>query len=153
MTPEERREYVRTNRTAVFGHDRKDDGPAMSLVHYASDPDGTIVVSTTAGRAKTRAVSRDGKVSLCVLDEQWPPTYLNVYCEATVDDDFDHAVDTMMRVGGAIAGQELDASVRPLLETKAKDEGRVTIRLRPYATFATAPGQTGPEDTPAGRPW
>src|SRR5207253_9703158 len=85
-TPEERREYVRTTRTAVFGHDRKDDGPAMSLVHYASDPDGTIVVSTTAGRAKTRAVSRDGKVSLCVLDEQWPPTYLNVYCEATVDD-------------------------------------------------------------------
>jgi len=38
-----------------------------------------------AARAKAGAVRRDSKVSLCVLDEQWPPTYMVVYCDAKVE--------------------------------------------------------------------
>ena len=81
MTPEERREFVRDHRTAVFGYGRAADGPAMSIVYYAMDGDD-LLVSTMGGRAKARAVARNPKVSLCVLDEQWPPTYLQVYCRA-----------------------------------------------------------------------
>src|SRR5690349_6553698 len=100
MNEEEQVRFIRDHRTAVFGFNRATTGPAMSLVYYATDPDGTIVVSTTEERAKTKAVARDGKVSMCILDEQWPPSYLNVYCTAEVDADEEMAADTMMRIGG-----------------------------------------------------
>ena len=32
MLPSERREFVRTHRTCVFGYGRQTDGPAMSIV-------------------------------------------------------------------------------------------------------------------------
>jgi hypothetical protein len=41
-----------------------------------------VLVSTTAARGKVRAVARDGKVGLCVLDERWPFAYLQVYADA-----------------------------------------------------------------------
>ncbi len=76
---------------------------------------------------------------MCVLDEQWPPTYLQVYCRAELDTDEERTVDLMMAIGGVMAGKPLDASVRPLVAQGAKTEGRVVLRLRPYATFETPP--------------
>ena len=38
-----------------------------------------------------------------------------------------------------MAGAPLDASVRPLVAEGATKEGRVVLRLRPYATFETPP--------------
>jgi hypothetical protein len=46
----------------MFGYPREHDGPAMSIVYYP-------------------------KVSLRVLDEQWPPSYLQIDCDATTDTD------------------------------------------------------------------
>jgi hypothetical protein len=37
-----------------------------------------LLVSTMHDRAKAKAVARQGKVSLCVLDERWPFSYLQV---------------------------------------------------------------------------
>ncbi len=145
MNAEERREFVRTHRTAVLGYTRKEDGPAMSVIYYTTEPDDTILVSTMGDRAKAKACARIGKASLCVLDEQWPTTYLQVYCDVTVDDDFEQAVDAMMRIGGVMAGRELDPSVRPLVEEGARAEGRVVLRLRPYTTFETPPKHVSSE--------
>ena len=92
----ERREFVRKHRTCIFGYNRKNDGPAMTVVYYVLDGDD-LLISTMAARAKALAVQRDPKVSLCVLDEQWPLTYLQVYGDATVEEDFDQAVDVMRR--------------------------------------------------------
>jgi PPOX class probable F420-dependent enzyme len=136
MTPEERRQFVRDHRTAVFGYGRRDDGPAMSIVFYVMDGE-EILISTMAERAKAKAAARDAKVSLCVLDEQWPPTYLQVYCEATVEADFDVVVDVMMAIAGVMAGQAMPEDVRPMVAEGARAEGRVVLRLRPYATFHT----------------
>ncbi len=72
LLPSERREFVRTHRTCVFGFGRKIDGPAMSVVYYVPNDDDELLVSTMAGRGKSRAVGRNPKVSLCVLDERWP---------------------------------------------------------------------------------
>jgi PPOX class probable F420-dependent enzyme len=137
MITDEHRAFIRNNRTAVFGYSRNADGPAMSLVYYVVDDDGTIVVSTMAHRAKARAAAREPRVSICVLDEQWPPSYVNVYCDAEIEEDLDTAADTMMRIGGVMAGNALDESVRPILVETARKEERVTLRLRPYAAFAT----------------
>ena len=138
MTPEERKQFVLDHRTAIFGYRRAKHGPAMSIVYYSADPE-EIVVSTMAERAKAKAVARDPKVSLCVLDEQWPPSYLQVYCDATIDTDFDFVVDVMMRIAGVMAGAPMSEEVRPMVEDGARVEKRVAIRLRPYASFYTPP--------------
>jgi len=137
MTPEERRAFVRDHRTAIFGYNRTSDGPAMSIVYYVMEDDDTILVSTMRERAKAKAVARLPKVSLCVLDEQWPPTYLQVYCDAEVDTDATLTVDVMMGIAELMAGKPLDESVRPLVAEGAEKEGRIVLRLRPYATFET----------------
>lgn len=139
MLPSERREFVRTHRTCVFGYRRRDDGPAMSVVYYIPTDADELLVSTMAGRGKARVVDRDGKVSLCVLDERWPFAYLQVYADATVEEDRDLAVDVMMAVAGRMSGQPLGDEARPHIEAMCGRENRVVIRCRPYSTYATPP--------------
>ena len=140
MTPEERRTFVRDHRTAIFGYNRASDGPAMSIVYYVIDADDTILVSTMRERAKAKAIARNRNVSMCVLDEQWPPTYLQVYCHAEIDTDEERTIDLMMAIAEVMAGKPLDdEALRPLVAQGAKKEGRLVLRLRPYATFETPP--------------
>lgn len=144
MTPEQRRQFVLDHRTAIFGYGRTEHGPAMSIVFYDADPK-EIVVSTMAERAKAKAVARGSKVSLCVLDEQWPPSYLQVYCDAEIDTEFDSVVDVMMRIAGVMAGTPMSDEVRPMVEEGARIEKRVALRLKPYATFYTPPRHVNSE--------
>ena len=144
MNATERREFVRSHRTAVFGYQRKAHGPAMSIVYYVMDGDD-ILVSTMAARGKASAVRRNSKVSLCVLDEAWPPTYLVVYCDATVETEETAVVDLMMRIAGVMAGKPMPEAVRPMVAEGARREERVALRLRPYATFYTPPRHVNSE--------
>lgn len=139
MIPSERREFVRTHRTCVFGYRRRHDGPAMSIVYYVPTEDDELLVSTMAGRGKARAAAKDGKVSLCVLDERWPFAYLQVYADVSVERDRDLVVDVMMAVAGRMSGQQLAEEARPAVEAMATEEDRVVLRCRPYATFAQPP--------------
>jgi PPOX class probable F420-dependent enzyme len=138
MDQAERREFVRKHRTCIFGYNRKNDGPAMTVVYYLMDGDD-MLISTMAARGKALAVQRNPKVSICVLDEQWPLTYLQVYGDATLEEDFEAAVDVLRRVVDLMAGEEMPASKLPEIQRMARDEQRVVIRVRPYATFATPP--------------
>lgn len=139
MLPSERRAFVRTHRTCVFGYSRRHDGPAMSIVYYIPTDDDELLVSTMAARGKARAVTRDGKVSLCVLDERWPFAYLQVYADAVLERNHDVVVDVMMAAAGRMSGQPLNEGARPFIEAMANDEDRVVVRCRPYATFAQPP--------------
>jgi PPOX class probable F420-dependent enzyme len=139
MLPSERRTFVRTHRTCIFGYARRSDGPSMSVVYYIPTDEDELLVSTMGGRAKARVLARTGKVSLCVLDERWPFAYVQVYCDARVDADPALVVDVMMAVGGRMSGQPLPDAARPLVEAMATEEHRVVIRCRPYATFAQPP--------------
>ena len=139
MRPSERREFVRTHRTCVFGYRRRNDGPAMSIVYYIPTDTDELLVSTMADRGKARTVERDGKVSLCVLDERWPFAYLQVYADATIERDRDLVVDVMMAVAGRMSGQPLGDEARPYVAEMSERENRVVIRCRPYATYAQPP--------------
>lgn len=139
MLPSERRTFVRSHRTCVFGYRRIHDGPAMSIVYYVPTEDNELLVSTMAARSKTKAVERDGKVSLCVLDERWPFAYLQVYADATVERDRDLVIDVMMAVAGRMSGQPLGEEGRPFVEAMAEQEDRVVVRCKPYVTFAQPP--------------
>ena len=138
MNREERRGFVASHRTAIFGYNRRQDGPAMSVVYYVLDGED-ILVSTMAARAKAKAVERNGKVALCVLDEQWPLTYLQVYCDAKVETGHDANVDLAMRIAGVMAGNAMPEEVRPMIAEGVRRENRVVLRLTPYATFETPP--------------
>jgi hypothetical protein len=139
MLPSERREFVRTHRTCIFGYGRRRDGPAMSVVYYVPTDGDELLVSTMGGRAKAKAVARAGKVSLCILDERWPFSYLQVYCDAQLDRDPTLVVDVMLAVGGRMSGQPLPEAARPLVQAMAEKEARVVLRCRPYETFAQPP--------------
>ena len=139
MLPSERRAFVNTHRTCVLGYARREDGPAMSVVYYIPTDDGELLVATMGARAKAKAAERVGKVSLLVLDEQFPVGYLQVYCDVAVERDPDVVVDVMMAVAGRMSGEPLGEDARPFVAQMAEDEGRVVLRCRPYATFATPP--------------
>jgi PPOX class probable F420-dependent enzyme len=136
MNRDERRDFVAGHRTAIFGYGRRKDGPAMTVVYYVFDGD-EILVSTMAARAKAKAVDRNQKVSLCVLDEQWPPTYVQVSCDAKLETDPEANVDLAMRIAGLMAGKPMPEDVRPLIAEGVRREDRVVLRLTPYATFHT----------------
>jgi PPOX class probable F420-dependent enzyme len=138
MDRTERREFVRKHRTCIFGYNRRKDGPAMTVVYYVLDGDD-LLISTMAARAKALAVRRNPKVSLCILDEQWPLTYLQVYGDAALEEDFGQAVDVLRRVIDLMAEKDVTSAKLPEIEQMAREENRVVIRVRPYATFATPP--------------
>ena len=48
-------------------------------------------------------------------------------------------VDLMMRIAGVMAGQPMPDGVRPIVAEGARREGRVVLRLTPYATFESPP--------------
>lgn len=163
MDQAERRDFVRNHRTAIFGYNRREDGPAMTVVYYVLDPDSDdILVSTMAERQKAKAVARTGKVSLCVLDEQWPLTYLQVYGDAVIEDDLEAATDLMRRIIVLMGeGQEVPEEKMAAVRKMCADEHRVVVRITPYATFATPPRHThSPDDidtlthwTSSSQPW
>ncbi|MEA3020957.1 MAG: hypothetical protein QOI47_2481 [Actinomycetota bacterium] len=139
MLPSERREFVRTHRTCIFGTGRRADGPAMSVVYYVPTDGDELLVSTMRDRSKAKVVAREGKASLCVLDERWPFSYLQVYCDASVDDDPDVVVEVMMAAASRMSGEALGEDARPFIAAMAVEEQRVVLRCKPYTTFAQPP--------------
>jgi hypothetical protein len=125
MDAVQRREFVKSHRTAVFGyqHPRLHDGRAW----------------------QGKGSSRNPKVSLCVLDEKWSPTCVVVYCDAKVETEEKAVVDLMIGIAGVMAGQPMPESVRPMISEGAKREVRAVLRLRPYATFYTPPRHVSSE--------
>ena len=68
MLPSERREFVRTHRTCIFGYARRDDGPAMSVVYYIPTDSDELLVSTMRDRAKAKVVGFTQKLYPQVRD-------------------------------------------------------------------------------------
>jgi PPOX class probable F420-dependent enzyme len=138
MNAEERREFVERHRTCVFGYQRKEGPPSMSVVYYTMDGDD-LLISTMADRAKAKAVQRLGEVSICVLDEEWPLTYLVIYGKARVERDLKQTGSVMMKVGEIMSGNPIPEAARPVVEDMAKREDRVVLRISPEFTFYTPP--------------
>src|ERR1039457_4114650 len=130
MDSSERRQFVRDHRTCVFDYARREHGPAMTIVYYVMDGDD-ILVSTMAGRGKAKAVERDPLVSLCVLDENWPMTYLQVYGTARLETDREQAADLLRRIVELMAGQPVPAERREQIAQLSAEEQRGGVRGAP----------------------
>jgi PPOX class probable F420-dependent enzyme len=138
MNREERRQFVRNHRTCIFGYNRREHGPAMTVVYYVMDGD-EMLISTMAERGKAKAVKRNPNVSLCVLNETWPLSYLQVYGKAALETGFAQATDVLRRVIDLMAGEPMPETKLPAIEQMVRDEQRVVLRVTPYATFETPP--------------
>ncbi|HLQ31551.1 MAG TPA: PPOX class F420-dependent oxidoreductase [Chloroflexota bacterium] len=68
MDEQKAREYVARNHTAVLATIKRDGRPQLSNVAYYLDDDGTLKVSVTKDRAKTKNLLRDPRVSMLCLD-------------------------------------------------------------------------------------
>jgi PPOX class probable F420-dependent enzyme len=124
---DEQRAFLNNNRLVIVGIGRKAGAPQMSPVYYAMDGDD-IIISTTASRFKAKAIRRNPDVSLCVMAEQPPFPYLLVYGKGTIEER--GAADVMMKVGERMTGNPVPEAARPAVEQRAKDEGRVVLRVR-----------------------
>ena len=71
MNREQALEYLKRNHRGVLATLKADGRPQLSNMAYMLDDDGTIKISTTSDRAKTRNVRRDPRVSLLVLGDNW----------------------------------------------------------------------------------
>ena len=133
MTPDERRQFLKLHRLAVLGVERAGKPPHLSPVYYALDGD-EILVSVTETRVKTALVRRAGRLTLCVLHEQFPFPYLRLEGRGQVV--AEGAADVMMRIGGKMQGRELPDSMRPVIEERARNEQRVVLRVTPESYYA-----------------
>src|SRR5215831_764428 len=131
MDREERKAFVRAHRTCVYGYNRRHDGPSMSIVYYMMDGPDDLLISTMAERAKAKAVQRNPKVAILVLDEKWPPTYVQLYCDASIDatmeSDSGRVIDSMMSLYALMAGAPMPESARVNAAETAQREKRIIL--------------------------
>ncbi|MEA3019048.1 MAG: hypothetical protein QOI47_572 [Actinomycetota bacterium] len=145
MDAGERREFVRENNFCVWGYNRKEHGPAMTIGYYWMDGDD-ICYFTMAARAKTKAALRDPRASVCVIDMKRPPSYLLVYGTVTVESDPEYVYRSALKTfeiemageGNPVDGDKA-ALQRDAVRTWCEEEERVVLRLTPESTFYSPP--------------
>jgi PPOX class probable F420-dependent enzyme len=124
---EDERAFLAAQRLCIVGVARKSGPPHLTPVYYALDGDD-IIISTTASRFKSKVVRRNPEVSLCVIGERQPFPYLLVYGKGSIEDP--GTVDAMMKIGERMTGNPIPDSARPAVEQRARDEGRVVLRVK-----------------------
>jgi PPOX class probable F420-dependent enzyme len=78
MDPDRARDFVREHHHAVLATRRADGTPQLSPVACNVDAEGRVVVSTRETALKTRNIRRDPRVSLCVLNDAFYGTWIQV---------------------------------------------------------------------------
>ena len=136
MIPDEHRQFLESHNVCVVGFARKSGPPSLSPVYYHVDGD-EIVFSTTKTRGKGRAVARSPELTLCIVDADPPYQYLTVFGRARIDEA--SALEANLKAVEIITGSPISDAMRSVLEQRAKDEGRVAIRVTPVGYFKTQP--------------
>lgn len=129
MNPEHER-FLRDHRWAVLATGRVDGSPQQSMVGYAVDDDGALVVSTKSYTAKWRNALRLPQVSLTVADGR---VHLVVYGTAEAIERDPLRAELTADVFSALAGGE-----RPdpgTLVDLLDEQRRTVLRIHPDRTL------------------
>jgi len=132
MTPDGRRQFLETHRLAILGVERRDKAPHLSPVYFVLDGKD-LLISVTETRAKTTLIRNAGRLSLCVLDEQFPFRYLRVEGPGRFENN--GAVELMLRIGEKMQGKPLPESARSNIEERARKEQRIVLRVTPESYY------------------
>jgi PPOX class probable F420-dependent enzyme len=127
--------FVRPRHRMLLATTRGDGRPQMSPVTGGVDAEGRIVISTYPGRAKTTNASRDARVSVLVLSDDWTDAWVQVDGDAEVLAMPD-AADALVDYYRSIAGEHPDwDEYREAMAIQGKSLIRVTpTRWSPLAT-------------------
>jgi PPOX class probable F420-dependent enzyme len=122
---------TRTGKLAVT---RLDGSPMVVPIWFAVDDDGTLLFTTWRDTIKGKAIRRDGRVSLCVDEEQPPYSYVRVDGIATVEDDPALLRTWATRIGGRYMGSAKAAEYGE----RNGVEGELLVRITPATIVAQA---------------
>ena len=120
-------------RPAMLANTRKDGRPHLAPVWYALDGE-TLVFTTGADTVKGRSIRRDGRVSLCVQDDQPPFSFVTVSGSAEWFDE----VSDVRHWAGIIGGRYMGADQAEAFGKRNAVPGELLIRLRPDKIVALA---------------
>jgi PPOX class probable F420-dependent enzyme len=133
-------DFVRPQHRGVLTTIRRDGRPQISNIIYATDATGTIRISVTAPRAKTRNLRRDPRASLYVCgDDFW--AYAVVEGEASLSPTAaapdDATVDELVELYRSLSGEH--PKWDEYRAAMVADE-RVVVRIVPARAYGMLPG-------------
>lgn len=132
-------DFVRPRRNGVLTTIRRDGRPQLSNIVYAADDQGSIRISVTANRAKTKNLMRDPRGSLYVVgDDFW--AYAVVDGDVTVSpvarDPHDPTADALVALYQSLAGEHDNWD--EYRAAMVADE-RLVLVLEPTSAYGTVP--------------
>lgn len=135
MTSSERREFLLSRaRTAKLAVVRSDGSPHVAPIWFDLDDDDTLVFTTGADTVKGRAITRDGRVSVSVDDEEPPFAFVRIDGRAEWTDD----LDEMLVWATRIAGRYMGADEAESFGRRNAVPGELLVRVRPTKIVALA---------------
>jgi PPOX class probable F420-dependent enzyme len=128
LDDDEIRAFLTTGtRTGKLGVTRLDGSPMVVPVWFDVDDDGTLVFTTWHDTIKGKSLKRDGRVSLCVDEEQPPYAYVRVDGVATISEDLEQ-----LRIWGArIGGRYMGAGLAEEYGERNGVAGELLVRVTP----------------------
>ena len=135
MDEAEIRAYLKAGtRTGKLAVTRLDGSPMVVPIWFGVDDDDTLLFTTWGESIKGKSLRRDGRVSLCVDDDEPPYSYVRVDGVATLSDDPELLRAWAARIGGRYMGAD-----------KAQDygerngvPGELLVRIKPTKIVAQA---------------
>jgi PPOX class probable F420-dependent enzyme len=107
VTPDQAREFLRTNHRAVMSTVRSDGRPQMSPVGAGVDAEGRVIVSTPETTAKARNLRSDPRVAVCAFTDGFYGGWVQVEGTAEIVER-PEAVDLLVDYYRRLAGEHPD---------------------------------------------
>jgi PPOX class probable F420-dependent enzyme len=133
-------EFARGLRQGVLTTIRRDGRPQISNIIYTLDEAGTVRISVTAGRAKTKNLQRDPRASLYVCgDNFWAYAVLEGLADLTpvASAPDDATVEELVALYRSLSGEHPDWD-----EYRAAmvADQRLVVRITPTRAYGMLPG-------------
>jgi PPOX class probable F420-dependent enzyme len=122
---------TRTGKLAVV---RLDGRPMVVPIWFVVDDDRSLLFTTWRDTIKGKAVRRDGRVSLCVDEEQPPFAYVRVDGTATIEEDPELLRSWATRIAARYMGEER----APEFGERNGVPGELLVRITPTRIVAEA---------------
>jgi len=139
MDVQQAMDFIRQERQGVLTTIRRDGRPQLSNIMYTVDDAGTVRISVTAGRAKTKNLARDPRASLYVCRESfWAYAVIDGPAELSpvANDPHDATVDELVEVYRSLAGEHDDWDD---YRASMVADARLVIRITPTSAYGMLP--------------
>ena len=135
MDEAEIRAYLKAGtRTGKLAVTRLDGSPMVVPIWFAVDDDDSLLFTTWADTIKGRSLRRDGRVSLCVDEDEAPYSYVRVDGVATISED----PELLRHWATKIAGRYMGAELAEQYGERNGVPGELLVRINPTNVVAQA---------------